>query len=206
MAGSEILLTDVDVATLSSTHTFNRFETGRRTSRLNGRSHLVIRLARIVIASLWKTACWWVSSGHGGGSNRKKMQCLVVRSMRRSIRLESAPQVIGGAVEWESVRHHFKSPSVPGELHHVQIAHPADAGCHTFESVTTPPQDPSPSTGCTVVATRIKWEATPTTVQSPRERKVKTTQKEDAEHVWLHLCDSACWASGEHQSCTRASL
>ena len=123
---------------------------------------------------------------------------------------------LSASEEWESVHHHFKSPGVTGELHQVQIAHhhvgwhpacfPADAGCHTLECVTSPLQDPSPSTGCSVVGTRIEWEATLATVQGPGKRKVKTTQEEDAEHVWLYLCDPACWAGGEHQSCTRASL
>ena len=102
-----------------------------------------------------------------------------------------------------------------GSQHQVQIAH-HHVGCHIAPasrqmraatlSRAFPPQDLSPITTCTVMATGIQWKATPATAQGPGKRKVKTSQEEDAEHVWLQLCDPACWASGKHQSCTSASL
>ena len=118
----------------------------------------------------------------------------------RALNQRGVHSKLGAREEWESVRDHFESPCVPDELDHVQIPHhhigchpaacfPADAGCHTPEGITPPPQDPSPGTGCTVVATRIEWEATPSAVLGPRKREVKTAEEEDTEHVWLHRCD-----------------
>ena len=60
-----------------------------------------------------------------------------------------------------------------------------------------PPQNPSTSTSCAVVATGIEWKATPAVAPGQREGKAKTTKEKDSEQVRFQTGDPTQRARGE---------
>ena len=101
----------------------------------------------------------------------------------------------------ESIDHHFQTTRV---MHiwssQIPVAHhdvggdstpcfAADTGCNVLHSESPPPQNPSTSTSCAVVATGIEWKATPAVAPCQREGKAKTTKEKDSEQVLFQKGD-----------------
>ena len=112
---------------------------------------------------------------------------------------------IASSEQRQTVNHDLQSSAIVGVWHdevHVSDEHvdsdsaaclTTDAGCRALNRETSPPQSPSLSTSCTVVATGIKWTATPATALRKGQRLAKSTEQDRAEQVRLQPCQMRRW-------------
>ena len=77
---------------------------------------------------------------------------------------------------------------------------------HALQSKPSPPQNSSPPARSTVVATRIKWTATPASTRSQRERQSKVWKEQNPEELRAERRGRTGGATRERQSCPRSAL
>ena len=118
----------------------------------------------------------------------------------------------------QTIQHHFQSFGINHAWldqvqvfdHHVRndssTSFPTNPRHSTFQSPRSTCQDSCPRARCSVVATRIKWTATPAGTRNQGDRKTKSAKEDHPEQLGWDLRESARRACGQCQPNSRPSL
>ena len=120
--------------------------------------------------------------------------------------------------KWEPVCHHFQATVVhPWHWWEVQILYPdvlgdsstcfsADSGSATLQWKPTATQDPCVSTSSPVMATRVKWLATPASCRRQGKRAPKATKEQHPKTLRVKTSCKRHWRSEERDAGHGTSL